>query len=60
MLQFLKAAGVIAAMFMLIPLTVWAGTGSRAQAWYALKEYLLVMGILCTVGGVAALVTLIP
>jgi hypothetical protein len=50
MLQFLKAAGVI----------VWAGTGSRAQAWYALKEYLLVMGILCTVGGVAALVTLIP
>lgn len=60
MLQFLKAAAVIAAMVMIIPLAVRAGTGSWAQAWYALREYLLVMGLICAAGAGVALLTLIP
>lgn len=33
---------------MIIPLTVWAGSGSLRTAWYATKRYCLIMG--CLVG----------
>lgn len=43
MLTFLKTAAVIAAMFLIIPLAVWAGSGSWREALRAFKSYTLIM-----------------
>lgn len=45
MLWFLKLVGGIAAMVALVPLMVWAGSGSWRQAVTALRQYLLVLGV---------------
>lgn len=36
----------VAGMVAIIPLSVWAGSGSRRAAWEATKRYLLIMGII--------------
>ena len=50
MLIALKTSIAIACLVMLIPLSVWAATGSLRHAWFALKEYLIVMSILVIPG----------
>lgn len=47
---FVKTVLVIACMVMIIPLAIWGMTGSLGHAWFALKRYLFVMGILCSLG----------
>lgn len=42
---------------MIIPLCVWAATGKPAAAWYALKQYLLVMSIIVVPGVAFGLIT---
>lgn len=44
MITFLKTAAVIAAMVALIPLAVWAGTGSWRHGLHALRQFGLAMG----------------
>jgi hypothetical protein len=36
----------MAALVAVVPLFVWANTGRASSAWYALKRYLLCLGIL--------------
>lgn len=56
----LKTAAIILCMCMLVPLVVLLGSGSWRQAWYALRQYLLIMGgMVALVGGFALLVTLV-
>lgn len=45
-MTFLKTAGVILAFILIIPLAVWAGSGSRSHAWFALKQYAVAMGVI--------------
>lgn len=54
MLSFLKTVAVIAVMTLIIPLTVWAGSGSWRQALYAFKAYLKIMGCIACAGVVFA------
>lgn len=49
----------IAALVSLVPLCVLAATGSWSRAWQALREYLLVIGLLAIPGVVATLITLV-
>ena len=42
----LKTAGVILAFVLLVPLFVWLGSGSRSHALFALKRYLIAMGVI--------------
>lgn len=44
MLSFLKMVAVLFCMFLIIPLTVWAGSGNWRHALQAFKQYLLIMG----------------
>jgi hypothetical protein len=37
----------ILALLAVVPLFVWANTGRLSSAWYALKQYLLCLGIIC-------------
>lgn len=50
MFTFFKTVAVIACMTLIVPLAVWGGTGSLRSAWWALKRYLIVMGILVGIG----------
>lgn len=54
MLTFLKTVAVIAVMTLIIPLTVWAGSGSWRQGLYAFKRYLQLMGGIVGAGLVIA------
>ncbi len=40
-----------AAMFAIVPLMVWGGTGSWRRALEALRQYLGVLGLLALAGG---------
>jgi hypothetical protein len=60
MLTFLKTVAVIACFVALVPLFVWAGSGSRQQAWIALRQYLLVMGLIAAPALLVTAITLIP
>lgn len=51
----LALAGAIAAMWAIVPLMVWGGTGSWRRAFEALAEYLMVLGVLALLGGGAGL-----
>lgn len=56
MLTFLKTVGVILVMFSIIPLTVWAGSGSWRNAMLAFKEYMIIIGLIVGAGIVLAVV----
>lgn len=43
---FVKTALAVAGLFLIVPLVVWAATGNLRHARFALKRYLLVIGIL--------------
>lgn len=59
MLTFLKTVGVILVMFSIIPLTVWAGSGSWRNAMKAFKEYMFIMGLIAAAGVVLAVIILV-
>lgn len=40
----------ILALLAVVPLFVWANTGRASSAWYALRRYLLCLGILAAPG----------
>ena len=46
MLTFLKTAAVIAALVTLIPLAVWAGSGSWRHGLHALRQFGVAMGVI--------------
>jgi hypothetical protein len=50
MLLFFKAAAIIVAMTLIIPLAVWGITGSRSHGWHAWRQYLGIMGVMVAVG----------
>jgi len=50
MLTFFKTAAVIFVMTLIIPLTVWAGSGSWRAGLYAFKRYLQIMGYIVGAG----------
>jgi hypothetical protein len=54
MLTFLKTAAVIFVMTLIIPLAVWAGSGSWRSGLYAFKRYMQLMGGLFGAGLVIA------
>lgn len=56
MLTFLKTVVVIAAMILIIPLAVWAGSGNWRHGLFALKAYLRIMGCITGAGLVLAAV----
>lgn len=60
MLTFLKTAAVIAAMVAIIPLAVWAGSGSWRHGVHALKAYLTAMGWIVVPVVVVALIASLP
>lgn len=60
MITFLKTAAVIACMVAIIPLAVWAGSGSWRHAVHATKGYLIAMGVLVVPAAVLALVMALP
>ena len=49
--SFFLAVAVIAALFAIVPLMVWGGTGSWRHALHAFKSYLQIMVGLRLVGG---------
>lgn len=57
---FLKTVLVIACMVLIVPLAIWGMTGSLGHAWFALKRYLFVMGLLVAVGVGASVIVLLP
>lgn len=50
MLTFLKTVGVIAVMFLIIPLCVWGGSGNWRHALQALKSYSIIMACITGAG----------
>lgn len=52
MLTFLKTVAVIAVMVLIIPLSVWAGSGNWRHGLHALKAYLRIMAFF-VIGGAA-------
>lgn len=56
MRELLLTVATVAGLFLLVPLIVWAGSGSWRHAWYALKQYLGIMGTLAATGAVLALI----
>jgi type IV secretory pathway protease TraF len=48
---FLLSAAVCAALVALVPLMVWAATGSLRHGLYALKQYTLVLAGFVVAGG---------
>lgn len=59
MLTFLKTVGVILVMFSIIPLTVWAGSGSWRNAMQAFKEYMFIIGLIIAGGVILGVVILV-
>lgn len=49
--QTLIVVATCSAMFAIVPLMVWGGTGNWRRALQALKQYLMVLGGLALVGG---------
>ena len=49
--QTLIVVATCSAMFAIVPLMVWGGTGDWRRALQALKQYLMVLGGLALVGG---------
>lgn len=47
----LALIGTLCAMWAIVPLMVWGGTGSLQRAFEALKQYLMVLGLLALAGG---------
>lgn len=60
MITFLKTAGILACMLLIIPLSVWGGSGSWRYALQATKEYLLVIAALVVPVLLLALITTLP
>jgi len=56
MLLVLSIAGLVS----IIPLSIWAATGSLDRAWQALREYLLAMAVLVVPALVFAAIALLP
>lgn len=60
MITFLKTLAALAVMVSIIPLAVWAGSGSWRQALEALRGYLtamsLIVGIPAALAGVTVLI----
>lgn len=59
MLTFFKTVGVILVMFSIIPLTVWAGSGSWRNAMQAFKEYMFIIGLIVAGGVILGVVILV-
>lgn len=59
MRSFLITAAVCIALLAIVPVMVWGGTGSWRRALDALREYLLVLGLLLAVGGGLGVVAII-
>lgn len=63
LLTFLKTLAALAALVAIVPLMVWAGSGSWRHALHATKEYLLSMGLIvvpvCVVAGAVILMEFI-
>lgn len=59
MRSFLITAAVCVALLAIVPVMVWGGTGSWRRALDALREYLLVLGLLLAVGGGLGVVAII-
>jgi hypothetical protein len=55
MREFLLTSAVIIAMFAIVPLMIWGGTGSWRHALHALRSFLGIMLGLAAVGGGLAL-----
>ena len=47
----LALIGAVTAMWAIVPLMVWGGTGDWRRALQALREYLMVLGGLALAGG---------
>lgn len=59
MLYALTLVAALAGLVALVPLIVWAGTGSWRHALHALREYLSIIVVaVLLVGGLALLITL--
>ena len=56
----MKLLFILVVMVSIIPLAVWAGTGSLSRAAQALREYMLVMAVLTVPAVVVAAITLLP
>jgi len=54
MLTFLKLILVLGVMVLIIPLTVWAGSGNWRHALQAFKTYLKIMGCITAAGALYA------
>lgn len=59
MITFLKTIGVLLVMFSIIPLAVWAGSGSWRNAMQAFKEYMFIIGLMVGGGVILALIILV-
>lgn len=51
MLQFLKIFAAVAAMSLIIPLCVWAITGSLRHGLHAWKQWAQIMAVMLVTGG---------
>jgi hypothetical protein len=58
-LTLLKTLAVMAGMILIIPLCVWAGSGSLRTAWHATKQYCLIMALIFGAGFVVAAIILL-
>jgi hypothetical protein len=56
--QILLLIGAVAAMWSIVPLMVWGGTGDWRRALRALREYAGVMTLLAVAGGGTGLLVL--
>ena len=56
----MKLLFILVVMVSIIPLSVWAGTGSLSRAAQALREYMLVMAVLTVPAVVVAAISLLP
>jgi len=58
-LTLLKTLAIIAVMVLIVPASVWAGTGSLSHARWALRRYLLAMSLMVLPGAILAGLVLI-
>lgn len=56
MWTFVKTVLALAATLAIVPLMVWAGSGSWRHAAHALRGYLIALGLLAALGGGLGLV----
>ena len=47
----LALIGAVTSMWAIVPLMVWGGTGDWRRALQALRQYLMVLGLLFAAGG---------